>query len=117
MVANATDTTFDAFWLHYLRAHSRRLTRLIHYLGITTIFAGIAAVIATGAWWLGFAGLVTGYLVAFSAHYAIQHNRPVLFEGPRAMFWSAGCALRMYYLGITGQLGAHLQRAGVDSSA
>ena len=117
LVPHAPDTTYDALWLHYLRAHSLRLTRLIHYLGITTIFAGIAAAVIADTWWYGVAGLVAGYLIAFSAHYTVQHNRPVLFEGPRATFWSAGCALRMYFLGITGQLGAHLQRAGVDSSA
>lgn len=115
MVAKITaETTFDSFWLDYLRAHSRRMTRLIHYTGITIIFAGIVAAIVADTWWYGPVGLVAGYLVAFSAHYIVQHNRPVMFDGPMASLWSAGCALKMYALGLTGQLGPELERAGVE---
>lgn len=109
------ETSFDEFWLTYLRAHSRRMTRLIHYLGITTIFTGILLTIVTGQWWFGPGGLVAGYLIAFSGHYIVQHNRPVLFKGPRAAFWSIGCALRMYVLGVTGELGPELARAGIEA--
>jgi len=117
MVAKITaNTSFDDFWLHYLRAHSRKLTRLIHYTGITTIFAGITAAVLTDTWWLTLAGLIAGYTIAGSAHYVVQGNRPVLFEGMQASLWSIVCALRMYALGLTGCLGPELARAGVKVS-
>lgn len=107
---------FDEFWLHYLRAHSRRLTRLIHYSGITTIIAGIVAAIWTDTWWLALAGIIAGYTIAGSAHFAVQGNRPVLFEGAQASLWSIACALRMYVLGLTGRLGPELARAGIKAA-
>ena len=37
--ARSRPATYDQFWLAYLRAHSRRRTRAIHYCGITIIIA------------------------------------------------------------------------------
>lgn len=106
---------FDAFWLDYLRAHSHRLTRLIHYCGVTVIFAGIIAAIWTWTWWLALAGIVAGYAIAFAAHFTVQGNRPVMFKGAGPALWSIVSALRMYFLGVSGRLGPELKRAGVRS--
>ena len=111
-----SDNTFDEFWLHYLRAHSHRLTRLIHYAGISTILAGFAAAFWADKWWLALAGLIAGYTIAGSAHYVVQGNRPVLFEGAQASLWSIACALRMYVLGLTGRLKPELVRAGIETA-
>lgn len=111
-----SDNTFDEFWLNYLRAHSRRLTRLIHYAGFSTILAGVAAAFWADSWWLALAGLIAGYTIAGSAHYAVQGNRPVLFEGAQASLWSIACALRMYALWLTCRLGPELVRAGIKAA-
>ena len=107
------EKTYDDFWLMYLRAHSHRKTRLSHYLGISVIVVSIIAAIATDIWWIALAGIAIGYLSAWTGHWTVQHNVPVTFEGPKSALWSLISGLRMYVLGLSGQLGPQLQRAGV----
>ncbi|MDA7946446.1 MAG: DUF962 domain-containing protein [Hyphomicrobiaceae bacterium] len=109
------EQTYDEFWLMYLRAHSRRKTRLIHYLGISVIIVSIVWAIASEIWWIALAGIATGYVTAWSAHYTVQHNVPVMFEGPKSALWSLISGLRMYVLGLSGQLAPQLRRAGVGA--
>lgn len=117
MADATTSITYDAFWLAYLRAHSKRLTRIIHYTGISVIHLGIIAAIAVPDWLLAVGGIVLGYVIAWSAHFTVQGNRPVMFAGVRSALWSLASGLRMYYLGIAGRLKPELERAGVDPEA
>ncbi len=107
------EKTYDAFWLMYLRAHSMRKTRLIHYVGITVILVSIVVAIIYEIWWIAAAGIAAGYVTAWTAHWLVQHNIPVMFAGPEAALWSLMSGLRMYFMGISGQLGPQLRRAGI----
>ena len=109
------ETSYDDFWLMYLREHSERATRLIHYLGISVIILAVIAAIVTKTWWIAVAGIAIGYLTAWFAHWVFQHNEPVVFEGPKAAFWSFMSAARMYVLAMSGQLGPELRRAGISA--
>lgn len=111
-----SEVTYEEFWLAYLRAHSRRLTRQWHYLGITIIHAGIIAAIMLHMWWIAGISIAVGYACAWAGHYTVQGNEPVAFKGPRMALWSLVSALRMYYLGMAFQLGEDLQRAGVENA-
>lgn len=115
MADATTSITYDAFWLAYLRAHSKRLTRIIHYTGISVIHLGVVAALAVPDWRLAVGGLVLGYGIAWAAHFTVQGNRPVMFAGARSALWSLASGLRMYYLGIAGRLKPELKRAGVDT--
>lgn len=105
--------TFDDFWLDYLRAHSAALTRKLHYAGTAIGIAGFTVATGTGNWWIFAGGLLAGYLCAWSAHFLIQDNVPMSFRGPKAWAYSFVSDLRMFGLGLTGQLGPELKRAGV----
>lgn len=111
----AAEPTFDQFWLNYLRAHARRLTRLLHVVGITIIIAGAAAAVWAGSVWLGVAAVAAGYGTAWAAHLTVEHNEPVLFTNPKRAWWSLLSGLRMYALFLSGRLGSELRRAGVTS--
>lgn len=113
----ASPAGYDQFWLAYLRAHSRRKTRLIHYCGITLLLAGLLGGLWLGDWRIAAAGVALGYVTAWAAHFTVQGNVPVMFAGPRQAAWSAVSGLRMYALGLTFRLGPHLRRAGIKGGA
>lgn len=74
--------TFAEFYPRYLREHSRRGTRVLHFVG-TTLFLlllGLAAV-----WlrpWLVLAGVVAAYGFAWVGHFFVERNRPATFQHP-----------------------------------
>ena len=103
--------TYDAFWLRYLRAHGRPLTRALHYVGSLLALACLLLAIALLDWrWL-IAAPVVGYGFAWTAHFAIEGNRPETFGHP---FWSLISDYRMLALALTFRLSPHLHRAGLQ---
>lgn len=103
-------TSYDAFFLFYLREHARPATRRWHYAGTALVIAIALALVATGnLLWLPVV-LLAGYGPAWISHFFIEKNRPATFRHP---FWSLISDFRMFGLWITGRLGPWLKRAGV----
>ncbi|MBC7801745.1 MAG: DUF962 domain-containing protein [Gemmatimonadaceae bacterium] len=101
--------TYPEFWLRYLRAHSRPATRGVHYMGSILALAALAIGVGSLDWrWL-LAAPVIGYGFAWTAHLAIEGNRPETFGHP---LWSVVSDFRMLGLWATGRLAPHLSRAG-----
>ncbi|MCL5973118.1 MAG: Mpo1-like protein [Ferrimicrobium sp.] len=101
----------DEFWLRYLRAHSLRTTRTLHYLGSTlALGALLRASRPRDLWFVALAG----YLPAWFAHLVFEHNRPETFSHPAA---SLLADYRMLSLAATGRLCPHLKRALSDLHA
>ena len=105
-------STYRQFWPHYLREHSKPLTRTIHYFGTALAIAmlGAAAILVNG--WLLLAALMLGYGPAWYAHFFIERNRPATFRFP---FWSLISDFRMGGLWLMGRLSKELEMAGVKS--
>ncbi|MDB5235028.1 MAG: rane protein [Hymenobacter sp.] len=79
---SALPLTFAGFYQRYLREHSRRSTRVLHFVGTTLFLVGIAMLCITGQWgWLP-AGIVAAYGFAWVSHFFVEHNRPATFQHP-----------------------------------
>jgi hypothetical protein len=99
---------YAAFWDRYLRAHSRRSTRGLHYAG--SLLAIMALILSVWDWRFLIAVPAIGYGFAWAAHVGVEHNRPETFGYP---LWSLFSDFRMLVLAMSGRLGPHLRRAGV----
>ena len=103
--------SFDDFWPYYLREHSRPATRALHYIGTSLVVAVAIYALLTAAWLLLLAIPLVGYFFAWVGHFGIEKNRPATFNYP---LWSLGADFKMWWMWLTGQLGAELRRAGVS---
>lgn len=106
-----TITSFAEFWPYYLREHSRPETRALHYIGTTLAVAVALTALLLGKWWMLLLMPVAGYFFAWVGHFGIEKNRPATFTYP---LWSLVSDFKMWWLWLTGRLGAELDRAGVE---
>jgi hypothetical protein len=102
--------TYSDFWLRYLRAHSRPSTRAMHYIGSVLALGTLVIAIATLNWRGLIAAPLIGYAFAWTAHSALEKNRPETFGHP---FWSLFSDYRMLLLALSFRLVPHLHRAGL----
>jgi len=102
---------YDQFWLRYLRAHRRRETRALHYVGSVLALATLLVAIVTLNWRGLIAAPLIGYTFAWTAHFALERNRPETFGHP---FWSLYSDFRMLVLALSFRLTPHLRRAGLQ---
>lgn len=75
-------TSFAEFYPFYLKEHSDRTCRRLHFLGSSLALLCLASALFTAnAWWL-LVGLVCGYGLAWLGHFGFEHNRPASFKRP-----------------------------------
>jgi hypothetical protein len=86
--------SFAEFYPFYLREHSDRTTRRLHFLGSALALFCLLELLFTGDFWWLAAGLVCGYGFAWVSHMVFEKNRPATFSQPLysfmgdwVMFW------------------------------
>ena len=99
--------TFDEFWPFYVREHSLRSTRIMHFVGTTLGMLVLAGAIAAQQWWLLLAAPIFGYGFAWISHFGIEKNKPASFKYP---LWSFLADLKLWGMMLTGRMGAEVER-------
>ncbi len=100
--------SFEEFWPYYVREHSTRGCRLLHFAGSTLGLACLISTFVTGNLWLLLLGLVLGYGFAWTGHFFIEHNKPATFQYP---FWSFRADWKMWGLMLIGRMQTEVERA------
>lgn len=100
-------TSYREFWPHYLNGHSKPMTRGFHYAGVMGFIAAVGYSGWSGNWWALLATIPIFYALAWLAHFVIEHNKPATFTYPA---WSLISDFRMFALGVTGRIGAELEK-------
>jgi hypothetical protein len=111
MINSERYTTYKDFFPHYLREHSKKRTRLLHYMGTGFSNFLLIIVIVTQNYYLIPLMLLAGYGPAWMAHFFIEHNKPATFQYP---LWSLIGDHHMTLLMLTGKLKDKMSKAGVN---
>ncbi|HXZ81140.1 MAG TPA: DUF962 domain-containing protein [Terriglobales bacterium] len=107
-------TSYDDFFVFYLREHSRPATRYLHACGTTLGLIVAVVTVAAGKLWGILLFPLIGYGFAWFSHFVVEGNRPATLGHP---WWSLMSDFRMIYLMMTGQLGKWMARSVSGSSA
>jgi hypothetical protein len=99
--------TFADFWPEYVRAHSKPATRAVHGVGTIGGWMLVGGAIAVHRWWWIAAAVIVAYGLAWTAHFFVEHNRPVTFGHP---LWSWWADQKMVFLMLTGRMGDEVGR-------
>jgi hypothetical protein len=100
--------TFAEFWPYYVREHSHRGNRYLHFIGTLSAIVLAVALVVMGWWWLAFALPVVGYGFAWVGHFLVERNRPATFRHP---LWSLLGDFKMFGLMAVGRMDAELEKA------
>ena len=99
--------TFAEFWPHYVREHTHRGSRRLHFAGTLAVVLLAVGVLATGRWWLALALPAVGYGFAWPGHLLLERNRPATFRHP---LWSLAADFKMFALMAAGRMDAEVER-------
>jgi hypothetical protein len=103
--------TFEQFWMYYLSEHSKKGTRILHFIGTGIALLALIAGAVLFRPVVAIIGFAVGYTLASSAHFFIEGNWPVL----RHPIWSVRADVLMLCLWLAGRLHDELARAGIKS--
>jgi hypothetical protein len=99
--------SFEEFWPHYVREHSRKATRWLHFVGTTAAILCTAAAALLLHPWLLLAVPVVAYGFAGIGHFFVEGNKPATFRHP---LWSLLGDIRMYRLMWMGRMDDEVRR-------
>ena len=75
-------TNYKDFFPFYLKEHSKRNTRILHYCGTFGYLALLISLIITQNYYFIPLILVAGYGPAWIGHFFIEKNKPATFKYP-----------------------------------
>ncbi|MBS0343518.1 MAG: DUF962 domain-containing protein [Proteobacteria bacterium] len=85
-------TSFAQFYPFYLKEHSNRTCRQLHFVGLSISLVCLATLIVTGNWWWLLPTIVTGYAFSWIGHFVFEKNKPASFKRPLYSFMG-DCAM------------------------
>lgn len=99
--------TFAEFWPHYVRAHSKKSTRLLHLLGTTAALSSAGVGFFTRRLGFVLAAPLLGYGPAWFGHFFFEGNVPATFGHP---LWSLKADFVMMSKMLDGTMDAEVER-------
>ena len=99
--------TFQEFWPYYVKAHSKKGTRRLHFVGTTSAMAIAAAGLLLRRPSLLLLSPVVGYGFAWFGHFFIEGNKPATFGHP---LWSLQADFIMWKKILDGTMDAEVER-------
>ena len=99
--------TFEEFWPFYVKEHSKKSTRVVHFIGTTAAMACVAGGLLTKKRWLLAVAPVAGYGGAWFSHFFIEHNKPATFKYP---LWSLRADFVMWSKMVRFQMDDEVER-------
>ena len=82
MGSGAPFRTFREFYPFYLREHTNRTSRRLHFVGTSLALALLILAVARRTGWIAALALVQGYAFAWVGHFFFEHNKPATFKYP-----------------------------------
>lgn len=104
--------SFEEFWPHYVRLHTRRETQLAHAAATVTFAALAALAIARRRPALLLLAPIADHAIAQASHHRFEKNVTTPWRNPR---WHARAELRMLHLVLTGRMGDEVRRHTIGS--
>jgi hypothetical protein len=74
--------TFRDFYPFYLREHTNRTSRRLHFIGTSLALVLLILALSTRTWWMAAVALAEGYAFAWVGHFFFEHNKPATFKHP-----------------------------------
>jgi hypothetical protein len=99
--------SFEEFWPFYVKEHSKKATRILHFIGTTAAGACLVGGLVTKRRWLLAVAPVVGYGAAWTSHFFIQKNKPATFKYP---LWSLRGYMVMWWKMVTRTMDAEVER-------
>jgi len=106
--------TFEDFWPYYVRAHSNKLNRNIHFVGTSSAMALVGLGVLTRRVTPVLLAPVVGYGFAWFGHFVIEGNVPATFGHP---LWSLKADLKMWRMILEGTMDAEVERVLRETTA
>jgi hypothetical protein len=99
--------TFEEFWPFYVREHSKKATRIFHFVGTTAAVTCAGIGLLTRRPWMLVVAPVLGYGPAWISHFFIEKNKPATFKYP---LWSLKADFVMWKKIVTGTMDEEVER-------
>ena len=99
--------TFEEFWPFYVREHSKKSTRTIHFVGTTAAVALVGYAAARRKLWPLLVAPLAGYGPAWFSHFFVEGNKPATFSYP---LWSLRADFVMWSKIARGTMDAEVAR-------
>lgn len=77
---SATNRTFGDFYRFYLTEHSKRTTKILHFVGTLLVLTVLAIALWTANWWFLVWIPIFGYGFAWIGHFFFERNKPASFS-------------------------------------
>jgi len=99
--------TFEQFWPHYVRLHTRSVTQWMHALASVSCIALLAAGVACRSPLLLLAAPLADYAIAQASHRFFERNRTTPWK---KQSWHTRAELRMLRYVLTGRMRSEVAR-------